>query len=280
MKLFRRDVYMDYLSRDAAPFADDFWQQLDNTITETASKILQGRRFVPIYGPLGIGVTNIELDDVENLKEVADNGIIFTAGRSYIQIPTLYTDFILSAKDMQTSQHSGYPVDLAQAINAAEQAAIQEDKFIFFGNDTLKIDGLFTAAGTQKITKTDWNIGENSFKNIAEAINLLVKEGIYSSYSLLISPDLYLQMQRIQPGTGILEIDRVKKLLHKRVFVSPVLGKEKALLISADARNIDLAIGQDLQTAYLEQTELNHKFRLLETIRLRIKRPKSIIQFE
>ena len=271
---------MDYLSRDAAPFADDFWQQLDNTITETASKILQGRRFVPIYGPLGIGVTNIELDDVENLKEVANNGIIFTAGRSYIQIPTLYTDFILSAKDMQTSQHSGYPVDLAQAINAAEQAAIQEDKFIFFGNDTLKIDGLFTAAGTQKITKTDWNVGENSFKNIAEAINLLVKEGIYSSYSLLISPDLYLQMQRIQPGTGILEIDRVKKLLHKRVFVSPVLGKEKALLISADARNIDLAIGQDLQTAYLEQTELNHKFRLLETIRLRIKRPKSIIQFE
>ena len=181
---------------------------------------------------------------------------------------------------MQTSQHAGYPIDLSQAVNAAEQAAIKEDKFIFFGNDTLKIDGLLTVAGTKKIAKTDWNIGENAFKNIAEAINLLVKNSIYSLYTLIISPDLYLQMQRIQPGTGILELDRIKKLLHKRLLVSPILGKEKALLVSADARNFDLAIGQDLKTAYLEQTELNHKFRLLETIRLRIKRPKAIVQFE
>jgi uncharacterized linocin/CFP29 family protein len=95
-----------------------------------------------------------------------------------------------------------------------------------------------------------------------------------------LSPDLYLQMQRIQPGTGLLEIERVKKLLNGNVVSSPVLGNDKAVLVCTEPRNIDLVIGQDLAAAYLEQKDLNHCFRILETVLLRIKRRQAIVVFE
>ena len=37
----------------------------------------------------------------------------------------------------------------------------------------------------------------------------------------------------------------------------PVLGSEKAVLVCSDPRNMDLVIGQDLTTAYLETKVLN-----------------------
>ncbi|WP_196593496.1 family 1 encapsulin nanocompartment shell protein [Pectinatus sottacetonis] len=271
---------MDYLSRESAPFSEELWKQIDDTVVNTAKMVLHGRRFISVLGPLGIGVTNITIDNADELHEVAKNGLIMTLGRKFSEIPTLYSDFTLSAKDIQSAVHFGYPIDLSEAINAAENCALKEDRLIFFGDNTFNIDGLFSVDGANKIERSDWSTGENAFVNIAAAINLLVEKRIYGAYSLALSPDLFLQMQRLQQGTGLLEIDRVKKLLNKNIYITPALGKEKAVLVCADSRNMDLVIGQDLKTAYLEQTELNHKFRLLETLLLRIKRPQAIVRFE
>jgi uncharacterized linocin/CFP29 family protein len=40
---------------------------------------------------------------------------------------------------------------------------------------------------------------------------------------------------------------------------------------------MDLTIGQDIATAYLEQKNLNHCFRVLETVLLRIKRKQAVV---
>lgn len=270
---------MDYLARNDAPVSGSLWEKIDKTVVDVAGKVLYGRRVIPLFGPLGIGVTSIAVDTTDKLAEVDKDGVIMTAGRKFEEIPTLYEDFTLSARDMEGAVHEGFPLDLTNVMTAAENCALKEDKMIFFGNASFKIEGLFNAAGATKIKKTDWSSGENAFKNIAAAVNLLVEKGIYGAYSLAVSPDLYLQMQRLQEGTGLLEIDRVKKLLDKRVYSTPVLGKNKAVLLCSDRRNLDLVIGQDMKTAYLEQSELNHRFRILETMLLRIKRPQAIVIF-
>ena len=87
-------------------------------------------------------------------------------------------------------------------------------------------------------------------------------------------------MQRLQEGTGLLEIDRVSKLVDGNIFKTPVLGKGKAVLVCSDPRNMDLVIGQDISTGYLEQKDFNHSFRILETVLLRIKRKQAIVVFE
>jgi uncharacterized linocin/CFP29 family protein len=271
---------MSYLSRENSNLPTELWDEIDSTVVNTARNVLVSRRFLPIFGPLGIGTGSIQVDDSEALDEVSDDGFIITKGRKYVEIPTLYDDFTLFSKDLENSRKFGYPVDLSKVATSAENCSRKEDLFLFFGNTTYGYEGLLTASGINKIKRTDWSSGENAFSDIVSALQIFSEKGIYGTYALTLSPDLYMQLQRIQQGTGLLEIDRINKLLNGNVFSASVLGTGKAVLVCPEARNMDLVIGQDLSTAYLEQKDLNHSFRVLESTLLRIKRKQAITVFE
>jgi uncharacterized linocin/CFP29 family protein len=51
-------------------------------------------------------------------------------------------------------------------------------------------------------------------------------------------------------------------------------------VIATGASNMDLVVAQDLTTAYVASENLNHIFRVLESVVLRIKRPQSIVTLE
>ena len=61
---------------------------------------------------------------------------------------------------------------------------------------------------------------------------------------------------------------------------SVVIKDKKAAVICAEPQYIDLAIGIDMATAYLEQKDLNHSFRIMETVLPRIKEPNAIVVLE
>lgn len=271
---------MSYLSRESSPVSPELWKQIDTAVVNAARVVLAGRKFLHLFGPLGIGVSTINVDDADGFEEVSKDGFITTKGRKIAELPIIFEDFTLFARELENSAQTGYPVDLSRAMSAAEACAIKEDKLIFWGNSDIGLDGLLTAEGSGKIAKTDWAKGENAYADISSAIEILSEKSIYGAYALALSPDLFKQLQRIQPGTGLLEVDRISKLLYGRIYQTPVLGKNKAVLVCSDSRNMDLAIGQDIETAYLEQRELNHAFRVLETVLLRIKRKQAIVVFE
>lgn len=271
---------MSYLSREASPLPEGLWEQIDSAVTQAARSILTGRRFLHLFGPLGVGVQTIAVDDADTVQESEKDGLITTEGRKFVQIPTVYSDFTLLAKDLESAKKSGFPPDLSKAAKAGQEIAVKEDKLIFFGSSALGYDGLLTAQGIKKIARKDWSVGENAFSDVASGLTYLTENGIYGTYALAVSPDLYLQLQRLQPGTGLLEADRLAKLVGGRLFLSPVLGKGKAVLVASDPQNVDLVIGQDIAAAYLEQKDLNHSFRVLETVLLRIKRKQAVVVFE
>ncbi len=271
---------MSYLSRENASISEELWNEIDSAIVNTVRSLLIGRKFLHIYGPLGIGKDSIPVDDATSVEEEFEDGFITTKGRKYVEIPVLYDDFTLLARDLERSAQFGYPVDLSKAVIAGEYCARKEDHFLFYGNETHGYEGLLNAKGIGKLNKSDWSEGENAFSDIAAALGLFASNHIYGTYVLLVSPDVLLKLQRIQPGTGLLEIDRIRKMLHDHVYSSSVLKANTAAMICCDARNMDLVIGQDLSTAYLEQKDLNHSFRILESLLLRIKRKEAIILFE
>lgn len=92
-------------------------------------------------------------------------------------------------------------------------------------------------AWAPKISLRDWSTGENAFADIAAGIAYLTEGGFYGTYSLAVSPDLYMQMQRLQRGTGLLEMDRVAKLVDGRLYQSPALGKGTAVLTASVRAN-------------------------------------------
>jgi uncharacterized linocin/CFP29 family protein len=225
-------------------------------------------------------VASITIDDADAVTEIETDGLITTGGRKYEELPTVFEDFTLLAKDLESAGKTGFPLDFSKAMKAAEACALKEDTLIFFGNKKLGYDGLLTAPNTGKIKKNDWSVGENAFSDVAAGMSHLAKNGFYGPFALAVSPDLYMQMQRLQPGTGMLEIDRVAKLVGGHIYPARVLGQGKAVLVASDEANMDLAIGQDMATAYLEQKDLNHVFRILETVLPRLKRQQAIVVFE
>ena len=271
---------MDYLSRESSPVSAELWGQIDSAVVEAARRLLTGRRFLHVFGPLGVGVESIAVDTAGAVGEVSEGDLLTTKGRKYVEIPAVFRDFTLLARDLENSARLGYPIDLSEAVHAAEACALAEDSLIYFGNAAGGYEGLLTAPGIGKVEKSDWKAGENAYTDIAGAIGSLVSKGIYGTYALAVSPDLYFALQRIQPGTGLLEIDRIEKLLDGKVYRTPALGTGKAVLVCSEPRNVDLVVGQDLSPAYLEQKDLNHNFRVLETVLPRIKNKDAIVAFQ
>lgn len=270
---------MEYLGRDGAPFDADFWSKLDAVVTGSVSSVLAGRRIVPVCGPLGAGVQAAKIDRRGKEEEFKD-GIVSTSQRSIIEVPQLYSDFWLYWRDIEAASQNGTPVDLSSAIFAAQQLAQHEDSMIFYGVPRLELEGLLTVKGSQSVKRNDWSSGEASFSDVAEAVTLLEQKGYVGRYALMLSPDLYLQLQRIQAGTGILEIERIRALVGKKVLKSTVLKPKTALLVCMESHCIDLLLGQDVTTSYLEAVDMNHHFRIMETALLRIKCPDSIVVFK
>ena len=78
----------------------------------------------------------------------------------------------------------------------------------------------------------------------------------------------------------MLELDRIARLVDGRVYTAGAFGANKAVLVCAEPQYMDLAVGADLNVGYLELKDFNHAFRILETVALRIKEPKAIVNFE
>lgn len=277
---------MDFLLRKDAPFSEEQWNKIDELVVETAQKVLTGRKFIHLYGPLGAGVQSIPLDDfgsvagaeVDFFGEEEDTPIK-TQERRFTEIPLIFKDFLISWRDLENSRQLGLPLDFSSAAGAAAIAARKEDELIFLGSPSLGYEGLLTAAGSNKLEKSDWSQGENAFTDVAKGVSLLTEKGFVGKIALAVSPDLYLALHRLQANTGLLEIDRIKQLLNGNVYQTPVLGNNKAVLVAAEPQNLDLVIGQDLIAAYLGPEKLNHALRVLETIALRIKHKEAIVVY-
>jgi len=270
---------MDYLYRDGSPISAELWEQIDDAVISSAKKVLTGRRFISIYGPIGGGVQSINVDNVSELEET-EGSISVIKGRIYQHIPLINQDFSLLWRDLEFSEQMGMPVDLSAAMHAASQCALKEDELIFLGNDELGYKGLLTEDGVTRLPISDWSEYENPYKDIAAGLAKFIENGIVGRKALVVSPSLYVKLQRIQPGTGITELERINRLLNGNVFSTPVLKNDKAVLVGAEPQNVDLVIGQDMKTSYLETRNLNHYFRIIETILLRIKNKDAVIVFE
>ncbi|MGI6109215.1 MAG: family 1 encapsulin nanocompartment shell protein [Eubacteriaceae bacterium] len=269
----------EFLARDDASLPEGLWEEIDKTIEKSASAQMTSRRFLPLFGPLGPGAETVMINKPDE-EEVLEDGIGTMEGQEIIRLPQLFQDFQLFWRNLEYSSLHHYPVDLSSATAAAQKLASAEDRLVFFGNERLGAKGLFNADGIQKAARSDWKTGEGAFSDIASGIISFTKEGILGEKYLIVSPDLYVDLQRIQPSLGMVEIDRINSLLGHKVINAPVLGPGKAILVCAEPQYMDLAIGIDVSTGYLELADFNHVFRIMETAALRLKNPKAVVVFE
>lgn len=276
----------DFLDRSSAPLSDEDWRQIDNIVVEVARRQLVGRRIIPVFGPLGAGAQDVDYDVFAG----TDEAVVSTLGEStdpvharrrvHEHLPMIFKDFLLYWRDIESSRLLNNPIDLGAAAAAASFCAQKEDDLIFNGNAELGYPGLTTVEGRQTLKAGDWNEAGAAFNDVVAATRMLLTEGFYGPYALIVNPHAFSQMQRVYANSGVLEINHVREIATGGVFQTPLLRNKLGLVISMGIQNFDVAIGQDLVTAYLGPEKMNHPFRVLESLVLRIKRPGAIVTLE
>lgn len=269
-----------------SPLNQQQWNELDETVIKSASRQLVGRRFIDIYGPLGEGVQSVTNDIYENpeLGGVSYHGedtvLSEPSRRVHLTIPLLYKDFILYWRDLQFAKALDNPIDFSPAANAAQQCALLEDDLIFNGSVKFDLPGLMNVKGKLSHIRSNWMESGSAFTDIVEARNKLLRMGHTGPYALVLSPELYALLHRVHQGTNVLEIEHVRELMTAGVFQSPMIRGKRGVVVDAGKQNIDLAIGQDFETTFLDDENMNYIFRVYETAVLRIKRPSAICTLE
>jgi uncharacterized linocin/CFP29 family protein len=266
----------DFLMRDDAPLTKEEWGKIDELVVGVARRLLVGRRIITISGPYGAGLQMVSLDTLEvgeacvhdeSCEEDCDCGCqaARVTSREILSLPVIHKDFSLRWRDIETARQFGSPLDLSPAAAAAAACAQAEDEMVF--------QSLLGKAGS-KIDATDWDEEGNGFANVVAATEALVSDGIYGPYAAALPPALYAKMHRLMGRGGRLEIEHIEKMVPGGVFQAP--GLETPLVIAQGVQNLDLVAGQDLITAYLGPEMVDHRFRVLETLVLRVKRAGAI----
>jgi uncharacterized linocin/CFP29 family protein len=277
----------DYLQRAQAPLSTDEWAAVDQTVVRTAQSVLVGRRFIGLVGPFGPGVEALPNDiltgggagQVDLLGENEGEALTI-ANRWFLPLPLLYKDFWVHWRDLESSRKLGVPLDVGKSAAAAAATAQAEDRLVFDGEPSLGLPGLRNVEGRQTLPMSDWGTMGKAFTDVVEGVRILTQAGFTGPYALAVSPRLYADLNRIFDATGVLELEQVEKLARRGVFPTAVLPEPTALLVDSGTQNLDLAVGLDLSTAYVETNNLNHRFRVVESLVLRVRRPGAICTFE
>jgi uncharacterized linocin/CFP29 family protein len=274
----------DYLAREDAPLTAGEWAAVDATVVDTARRMLVGRRILQVTGPLGVGIQDIDFNVfaadgmamVSALGDEEDPHPIVPLRRVHAQVPMLYKDFTLFWRDLETARRVGMPIDAGAAAAAAAFVAMREDDLILNGDDGASQQGLLTANGAHAVDAGSWGEAGSAFRAVAAAVQTLLADGFYPPYAVVLNPVTYAQVQRVYANSGVLEVQHIRELAQGGVFQTQAIRHLPGLVYALGPQNADLAIAQDLITAYLGPVGMNHPFRVFETLVLRIKRPGAI----
>ncbi len=253
----------DFLMRQDAPLNETEWNHLDQIVIQVARQLLVGRRVIELTGPVGIGTQVVPLFTVGRENDTAQ-----VTRRDFVPLTLVEQDFVLSWHDIEIAQQQGFAIELGPAAAAAAACARTEDELI--------LHGLLHAPGHKSVPLKDWNQDGAALENIVAATESLVSDGFFGPFAVILSPALYAQTQRVDRSMGRLVAKLIGDVAEGGLFRSPLLQANQGIVLSQGKHNLDLVIGQDLIAAYLGPEAMNHRFRLLENLALRIKRPGAI----
>lgn len=262
-----------HLLRETAPLGPGDWSLLDEAVVAAARAALIGRRFLSLYGPLGAGERTVAVDRFPPQEEEGTR-------RSFLPLTVVHRDFLLPWQDLEAHRSRGEPLDASRAAQAAAYCACWEDELIFQGDEEAGLEGLLNAGGVQRLERGDWKQPGSALAEVAKAAAALGQADCPGPYTLVLSPGLFALLDRVVPSTGYAELRLVEKAVGGEVLRSQVLPGGTAVLLDPAPYHLDLAVGEDLTTAYLGNDGLDHAFRVFESVALRLKQPAAVVVLE
>lgn len=250
-----------YLLREEAPLSEATWRQIDEMVATVVKKNLVARRFVPFVGPLGWGVEVVPLFGFGTQEE----GYVASV-TEYIRLTQLEAGFKLRLKHLAMAEQTPFGLDLGAVASAATELARKEDALI--------IGGIIEKAEPAPLG--DWGTINGPFTAVSDAIATLRSNGFDGPFALVMSHKLYARLASLMLH-GQRELKMVEELVQAGIFRSTAMPDNQALVVSPQAWNLDMVVGQDIATAFTGNEGLDLTFCILETVALRFKRPGAAL---
>ncbi|MCY0879469.1 MAG: family 1 encapsulin nanocompartment shell protein [Firmicutes bacterium] len=274
---------MDVLNRAAAPIGEVEWQFMTEAVVRVVRRHLVGRRFLTLYGPLGPGAQIVAVDrtpawETARVGMASEDVESAPVERIYQRIPLIAQDFVVDWRDLEDARATGRVLDWSKAEAAASFVALAEDHLIFHGQESQGLEGLLTVEGRHVLPSTTLGEPGSGFAEVARAVSHLVSAGFVPPFAVVAGVTQYAGWHRLYGNSGVLEVEQIARMVEGGVFESPLVPDDSVLVVARGAENLDLAVGLDVNVAFVESTHMNHIFRVLETVSLRIKRPSAICQ--
>lgn len=247
--------------RTEAPLSTEMWTAIDAAVREAARRLLVGRRCVPCFGPLGAGAAWLP------------SGV--TGGTPLPLIP-LHVDFMWDWATLAWLDATGAPPDVAPAVAAARQLAVQEDSLLFHGDAVHGVPGLLTVPGHAEWTVGAWDAPGAALESVLQATTHLAAGGFGRPWVVIVDPATFAQWHRPWSAGGDSDAARVRDALGHPVEVSAVLPTQTAVVLPLGDPACDWVVGLDWTVGWLETTDGVARFRILETGVPRIREPQAI----
>jgi len=284
------------LGRQKLDWSPDVWKQIDKAVHDEAQRTRIAMKFIPIYMTTSDAksVPSDTIDSSDNTTLTVEEGL-------QTAIFEISVGFALTKQQVTE-------VDVSTAITLATRATNilmeAEDLLIFQGDDALQNNRLFTggrvlhrnnsfgkglvasAATTLDVppTKVDPDptknsYGENTFAIVAKAYAILQGLEENGPYALVLHTDAYADSYAPLATTLIMPADRIKPLVTAGFYGTGTLPPFTGLLMSLGGNSMDLAVGMDATTAFLQPdpTRLD-RFSVFERYALRLKDNNALVK--
>jgi uncharacterized linocin/CFP29 family protein len=264
------------LNRDDAPFDQQFWNLLDDTIKNVAQSQLSARKLLYTEGPAGLGLQFVPGN--EKMVEALEGGpdISLPQGVPLVQ---LSSSFSIAARDIEASRKTGLRINLENLISSLLKITSQEDKLLLYGIKASGLYGLMNHPQALRMKLDKWDQVGDAMESVLKAVDILDKEGYHGPYSLGLSANLYNKLFRRYPNTEIIEMEHLKTLVTDGIIKSAAIDSGGVLIASA-LEYASIVLGQDLVAGFEGPSARDYVFSLSETVALRIVVPKSICVLE
>jgi len=277
-------VWKSHQKLTELPITEQQAQSMLEAAVQEVRRTVVARKLMALYGPLGAGTESVSLErhsqdspaeiDLEGKPDPQPIGA--HEKEQYVRVPIIFKDFILHWRDVKYSQDTSSPLDNTHAIRAAHQVGDKEDNLLFNGSEDLKIFGLLNCPGIQTIEGGDWTKPGDSVSDVYTAVRSLLAKDHHFPYVLVMSLDMYEALLKPVRESPVLELEQISKLCVDGVYWSAQIPSGTAALLSTGSQNFDIAVAEDLRIAYLGPSDMNYRFRVYESLVLRVKRPTAI----
>jgi uncharacterized linocin/CFP29 family protein len=263
---------VSWRDREAAPFGQDLWDQIDAVVASAAAEVRAGRRILASIGPLGFDARVGVAEDV-----VVDEGedratVLLPRART---LPVLTRRVALGARAVDASEKRREPLLFEGIAEAARQVARSEDRLLLEGLASAGLVGLAGHAGVLELGVGDWSDPGRAADDLLGALARLDAAGRHGPYAAAISPARFYQLLRPHPNTGLTPLQQLAPAFEGGLHKAPAVA-DGAIVVMRSAAGPRVVIGQDLTAAYDGRDGPFHQLSIVESVGLLPGAPGSV----